>query len=56
MRVRITIEYDTDDDSTLEQQQADWIAGDVGFLDVWELAKDGEASGYSVRFDTAPQK
>ena len=48
MKVRITIEYDTDDDHSLEQTQQDWISGEVGFQDVWELA--GEY-GCVVKFE-----
>lgn len=34
MKIRITLEYDTDG-ATLEEEKQDWIDGSVGFVDLW---------------------
>ena len=43
MKVRITIEYDTDTvGDTLEEVRQDWTEGAIGFMDLDYLAKSGD--------------
>lgn len=37
MRMRITIEYDTDGQEDMSKEQQDWFDGEVTFQDIWEL-------------------
>ncbi len=51
MKIRITLEYDTDG-QTLDQEQQDWIEGNVAFIDLWTLHQDSDAAeDIIIRFE-----
>jgi hypothetical protein len=49
MKIRITIEYDTDG-SSLEKEREDWLVGRVDALDILTAAEQGDTSA-SVKFE-----
>ena len=42
MRVRITIEYDTDGQEDMKVERMAWLDGDVTFEDIAAIVEDGD--------------